>query len=248
MGFIKSLLFNFIFYGWTSLCSFPILLLFCLPRSFTLKVGRVWAKGTLKMAQIILGINYKVKGLEHIPHGEKGMILACKHQSAWETIVFSALFEDPAIVLKSSLMHIPFIGLLLRKLEMIPVVRSGRKSLKALSLMFKKAEKAIAEKRPIVIFPEGTRTLPGAPSTYHTGVYTLYHRLQVPVVPIGLNSGFFWERRKFCKKPGTIFLIFAPPIQPGLKRVDFMKQLKQRIEDASHQASCEGQQHVCQNA
>lgn len=200
------------------------------------------------MAQLILGITYKVQGLEHIPHSEKGMILACKHQSVWETIMFSALFEDPAFVLKNSLMRIPFMGLVLKKLEMIPIVRSGRKSLKTFSLMLKKAEKAIAQKRPIVIFPEGTRTLPGAQSTYHTGVYTLYQRLQVPVVPIGLNSGFFWERRKFCKKPGTIFLIFAPPIQPGLKRVDFMKQLKQRIEDASHQASCEGQQHVCQNA
>ncbi|MGL5784299.1 MAG: lysophospholipid acyltransferase family protein [Alphaproteobacteria bacterium] len=200
------------------------------------------------MAQLILGISYKVQGLEHIPHHEKGIIIACKHQSVWETIVFSALFEDPAIVLKNSLMHVPFVGLLLKKLEMIPVVRSGRQSLKAFSLMFQKAEKAIAQKRPIIIFPEGTRTLPGAPSTYHPGVYSLYHRLQIPVVPAGLNSGFFWERRKFCKKPGTIFLIFAPPILPGLKRVDFMKQLQQRIEDASHQASCEGKQHVCQNA
>jgi 1-acyl-sn-glycerol-3-phosphate acyltransferase len=243
MRFIKSLLFNFIFYGWTCLCCSSIFVLFCLPRKVILKVARAWSVGTLKAADIILGITYKVQGLEHIPSASRGVIVACKHQSTWETIVFSSLFEDPAIVLKSSLLHIPFFGLFLRKLDMIPVARSGRNSLKTLPRMFKKAERAIDQKRAIVIFPEGTRTLPGVQSTYHTGVYTLYHRLQVPVVPAGLNSGVFWERRKFCKKPGTILLIFGSPIQPGLSRLEFMRQLKQRIEDASHQANCEAQ-HV----
>jgi 1-acyl-sn-glycerol-3-phosphate acyltransferase len=96
--------------------------------------------------------------------------------------------------------------------------------------MLGSAEQAIEEGRAIVIFPEGTRTAPGERGRYQPGTAALYHRLGVPVVPVALDSGLFWGRRQFVKRPGTITIRFLPPIAPGLERRDFMATLEGRIE------------------
>ena len=231
MLFIRSFAFNFLFYSWTALCCLTSTLSFLMPMKVSLYLSKIWSKVSLGLAKYILGLDYRVEGAEHLPKTCGGFIVACKHQSTWETIVFSTLLENPSFVLKRSLMYIPFVGLFLKKLNMIPVERSTR-SRSDLRLMLKKAAQVIHQGQPIVIFPEGTRTLPGEPSVYHTGVYSLYQHLNVPVVPIGLNSGLFWGRRTFLKKPGTISLCVGPLIKPGLKRADFMNVLKERIEGA----------------
>jgi 1-acyl-sn-glycerol-3-phosphate acyltransferase len=134
-------------------------------------------------------------------------------------------------VLKRELLHIPMFGWYMRKVGMIAVDRSRGAS--ALKQMVREAQATFAAGRSIAIFPEGTRTAPGEHKPYQPGVAALYTQLGVPVVPIALNSGLFWGRKAFLKKPGTITLQILPAIPPGLDRKTFMKRLESSIEDAS---------------
>jgi 1-acyl-sn-glycerol-3-phosphate acyltransferase len=99
--------------------------------------------------------------------------------------------------------------------------------------MVARARFAAEAGRPIVVFPEGTRTRPGEGAPYHPGVFALYRALALPVVPVGLDSGRFWPRRSFLKRPGTITVAVGAPIAPGLARAAFMAELERRIEAAS---------------
>ena len=159
------------------------------------------------------------------------VIIASKHQSAWDTIVYFVLFDDPAYVLKRELLAIPIIGWYLRRTGMIAIDRKGGAG--ALRRMVAEARAAADAKRPIVIFPEGTRTAPGAKRAYHPGVAALYGKLGLPVVPVALNSGLFWPRRGFVKRPGRIVLEFLPPIAPGMELEVFATALNEAIETAS---------------
>lgn len=245
MRFFKSLLFNLIFYVWTILCGIFLWPFIFFPRSFSLKVMKLWSKSVMAAVKWIIGLEYEVRGKDQNLI-DQGVILACKHQSTWETVALLCIVEDPAIVLKKSLISIPIFGSFARKLGMIPVARKKGGSSQDLKQMIEKAKEALEARRPLIIFPEGTRTLPGEQKPYHTGIFTLYAQLNVPVIPIALNSGLFWGRRDFIKKPGKISLAFCAPILPGLNRYDFMHRLKQTIESQTAQlieeASCDQRQ------
>lgn len=230
---LRSLLFDFIFYTFTavylSLLS-PLMLL--LPRSFTLKLFRTWTRFILIFLKVIVGLRYTIQGQDNLNEALKNgpCIIACKHQSAWETIVFSILLEDFQIVLKRQLMYVPFFGSYLKKLNAIVIDRdAGSKAIKDL---LKQSREAIRNKRCILIFPEGTRGRAGEPGTYQPGITALYRDLNVPVVPVALNAGFFWGRRSPIKKPGMITLRFLKAIPSGLSREEFMTSLQGKIETA----------------
>lgn len=188
----------------------------------------------MRAAKWIIGLDYEIRGQEE-SLSNSGVIVACKHQSTWETIALLCILKDPAIVLKKNLMYIPIFGSFAKKLGMIPVERKKKGGARALKQMLEKAKEVLLAKRPLVIFPEGTRTLPGEEKSYHSGIFTLYSQLHVPVVPVALNSGLFWGRRTFIKKPGTIIVAFCRPLEPGLPRHDFMNRLRDRIESQTAQ-------------
>lgn len=144
---------------------------------------------------------------------------------------FALPLRLPAYVLKRELMRIPLFGLYLRCAGMIPVDRTGGGG--ALKQMVAKARAAAAAGRHLLIYPAGTRTPPGERRAYHPGVAALYGQLDLPVVPVALNSGLFWGRRAFMKRPGVITVEFLPPIPPGLPRKQFMAELQARIETAT---------------
>ena len=100
--------------------------------------------------------------------------------------------------------------------------------------MIRTARSRLADGRHIVIFPEGTRTAPGQRRSYLPGVAALYSQLGVPVVPVALNSGLFWPRRAFLKRPGHIVVELLPPIPAGLPRREFMRRLQSAIEEATN--------------
>jgi 1-acyl-sn-glycerol-3-phosphate acyltransferase len=181
------------------------------------------------MQKHILGLSFEVIGEENLP--KEGAILAAKHQSAWETMIFHRLVGDPAFVLKRELLRLPFIGWYMRRTEQIPIDRAGRSA--ALKQMLDKGKRAVGQGRSLVIFPEGTRQPTGKAGRYHSGVYKLYEALDVPVVPIALNSGLYWSRNAFLRHPGTISLQVLPPIPPGLGREAFMHRLQDEIETAT---------------
>lgn len=232
MLFLRSLLANVVFYInlslWLVFAAFPALLL---PRRYLTKVAAAWARSALYLMRITAGTRYEIKGLENIPEG--GLMVAAKHQSFWETFVLVMLFPDPVFILKRELTWIPFFGWCLLKLRMIPVDRGGKA--RALTAVARRARVELGQNgRQLLIFPEGTRRAPGAPPDYKYGVAHLYGSLGVPCVPVALNSGLFWPRRKFLRPPGTIRLEFLPPILPGLPKAEFYALLQETIETASN--------------
>ena len=166
-------------------------------------------------------------------------IIAMKHQSAWDTVILPVIFDDPAIVIKHELAWLPIYGWYAVRAGGIPVDRGAGAS--ALKRMLMRAKRAAASGRPIAIFPEGTRTAVGARLPYHPGVAALYTQLDLPLVPVAVNSGVFWSRRSFLKYPGRIVLEFLPAIPPGQQRRKVMSELETRIEAATARLVAEAQ-------
>jgi 1-acyl-sn-glycerol-3-phosphate acyltransferase len=237
MQVFRSLLFNFIFFGSSAFILVGALILLPFPRKATQKCFQIWMKYMMWLLKVLVGLDYKITGRENLPEGP--VVIACKHQSAWDVGIFLILFSDPAYILKKELLSVPVYGWLLRKTRMIAINRDGGAS--ALKDMMQQTRKTVAAGRSVVIFPEGTRSAPDCKGTYHPGVAALYKTANVPLVPAALNSGCFWSRRGFTKRPGTITLEFQPPISKGLKAREFMEELENCIETASRNL----QQTVC---
>jgi len=226
---LRSLALNIALYGWTGVLCFVLLGTLLLPRRGMAAVVRLWLSQLAWIERHIGGIHYRVIGREHVPSG--ACIIAAKHQSAWETFKLHLLFGDPAIVLKEELLNIPLWGWYVRRAGMIPIDRKGH--MQALARMMQAAHRAADDRRKIVIFPQGTRVAPGETRSYKSGVAALYQELNLPVVPMALNSGLLWPKNSFIKKPGLITVEFLPPIPPGLSREDMMSRLKEQLEGAT---------------
>jgi 1-acyl-sn-glycerol-3-phosphate acyltransferase len=210
-----------------------------LPRRVMMHASRLWSRAVFLGLRWICGLRYEVRG--QVPNG--AMLIASKHMSMWDTMGLYLTVWDPAAVLKRELLRIPFYGWYIWKAGVISIDRGGYAA--ALRKMTAEAKKALAEGRPILIFPEGTRKKPGAPPDYKPGVAGLYSLLNVPCVPVALNSGLFWTGPMgFIKKPGRIVLEFLEPIPAGLKRADFMHTLQERIETATARLVEEGQRRL----
>jgi 1-acyl-sn-glycerol-3-phosphate acyltransferase len=228
--FLRSLLFNVVFYALTAVILIVTLPVFpILPQGFAMGVVRTWAKVSTLLLQVLAGTRLEVRGLENLPAG--GVIVAAKHQSAFETFALIPFLRNPTVVMKEQLRWIPIFGHYTVKAGMIHVHRRGGSA--ALRALVERAGEELAKGREIVIFPEGARRPPGAAPDYHTGVALLYRSLGIPVVPVALNSGLYWPRRHFLHYPGTIIVEFLPPIRPGLESRAFLDQLETAIETAS---------------
>ena len=229
MTALRSLLFNIAFYLWTALALILWLPFLLLPYRATYWVGRIWVRGSFWLLGRLVGLRHRVAGLDNARRGQA--IYAVKHQSSWDTLALALYLDRPAYVLKRELLYLPLFGLALLKAGHIAVDRSGRAT--ALKRMLQAAKQRRDQGRDILIFPEGTRVAPGAHKPYQPGVAALYGALDLPVVPVALNSGVFWGRRSFNKRPGLITLEFLPAIPPGLARKAFMAELQRRLEGAS---------------
>ena len=177
----------------------------------------------------VVGITAEIRGREHLPSGP--YIIASKHQSAWETMAYVFVLENPSFVIKREILFIPIFGLYVWRAHLVPIDRKA--GTVAIRRMLRRAKEVLAEGRPIIVFPEGTRVAPGSHRPYHPGIVALYSHLHVPVVPVALNSGLFWRRRSFIKRPGKIVLEFLPPIPSGLEKKAFLAELERRIEGAT---------------
>ena len=223
---LRSLLFNIAFLTWSGLIQFVCLPVLLTTRSLVLRVARTWVRVTLAMLAGICGLRYEIRGLDNLPKGP--CIVASKHQSAWDTLIFLILLERPSYIYKRELSWIPMFGWYLARAGGITVERVG--GAKALVRMVKMARRRVAKGSSILIFPEGTRVSPGRHLPHQPGVAALYDRLAIPVVPVAVNSGLYWGRRSFRKKPGCIVLEFLAPIPPGQARKRFSAELEIRIE------------------
>ncbi len=232
MILLRSALFNLLLVSTTAILGVLGLPLLALDRRHVCRLRDAWIRLELALLRATAGLEHRVEGVEHLP-ADGRCLVASKHQSAWETLALHTLFPDPAIVLKRELLRLPLLGWYFRKVGMVPIDRSAGAA--ALRRMTAEARRLSAAGRPIAIYPQGTRVAPGADAPYRPGVYALYRALGVPAVPVALDSGRFWPRLSFAKRPGTITVRILPPIPPGLDRRAFMARLEDAIETASRE-------------
>ncbi len=225
----RSLAFNALFYAAMIVLMIVALPVLALPRRVHLHFVRAYSRTSLWLLRTICGTKVEWRGVERIPQG--ACIVACKHQSLWETFSLYAILDDPTYILKRELMWIPLFGWHMRKAGLIPIDRSA--GISALSRMTARARKELGRSRQVVIFPEGTRRPPGAEPSYKPGVAHLYAKAGVPCVPLALNSGLFWPRRSLLRYPGTILVEALDPIAPGLDARSFLAELENVLEDAT---------------
>jgi len=226
---IGSALFVIWMYGLMAIIGLVCSPLLLGPRSWVRGCFAVYRHLVFAGLRVLCGIRFEVRGRENIPAGPA--LVASKHQSMFETLAFWHILPDPAIILKKELKYLPFFGWYAMKLKNVAIDRSAGAS--ALKAMLRSARERAHEGRQIVIFPQGTRVEPGAPESYKPGVAGLYGTMDVPCVPVALNSGLYWPPSGFVRKPGTIIVEFLEPIPAGLARARFMEQLESRIETAS---------------
>ncbi|MDV7338108.1 lysophospholipid acyltransferase family protein [Terasakiella sp. A23] len=243
MTFIRSLLFNIYLFGGTGIIALILLVLMPFSSQEMRKGSQFWTRYVMWGMRNITGIDYEVRGLENLP--ESGAIIACKHQSAWDTAIFVLLRLSTAYILKKELLKIPFYGWYVKRSGHIAVDRAAGAS--ALKNMVRDVKEALGKGRNVVIFPEGTRSFPGEAGDYQPGVAAIYTQTKQPVIPVGLNSGVFWGRRSFLKKPGKIVIEIMPAIEPGLKRKEFMDVLEKTIEDKSRELEAEALKKMSQS-
>lgn len=213
MTILRSLLFALIFYAGTA---FEVITALIASRRGGMAVrahALRWAQFHGWCCRQILGIENRIEGI--VPRHDV-VLIAAKHQSMYETVELVRLIHEPAIVLKRELADMPLWGKLARQYGAIPITREGSAS--ALRSMLRAAKEAIAERRPILIFPEGTRVAPGEQPPLKSGFAGLYSQLKIPVVPVAINSGRLWGRNAFFKRPGIVTFRFGEPIPPGLSR------------------------------
>ena len=244
MLLVRSIVFNVLFY----LILFAYLIVsvatLVLPRWGIISLARSWAYVNLWLLRVVCGITVEWRGREKIPPG--AVIVAGKHQSMWETFALLTHFPDPTFILKRELMWIPFWGWCLWRGEMIPIDRAAGKSV--IPAMLVHARRALEEGRQIIIFPEGTRRAPGAEPQYKYGVVHLYGLGEAPCLPVALNSGLYWARRQFVRRPGVIRVEFLDPIAPGLDNDTFFRHLQDVIEQATAKLVAEGERDLSARA
>jgi len=226
---LRSLVFNIAFY-----VNLIVLMILGLPAMFFGRRGvffmaRTWAKTSLWLLERICGLKVEFRGVERLPLG--GYILAAKHQSFLETFALVTKTPDFAIILKRQLMYIPAFGLYLSVGGQIGIDRAKGRS--ALSQIIEQAGAVLRAGRQVYIYPEGTRRAPGAAPMYKHGVAFLYEATGAPCVPVALNTGLYWGRRGFLRKPGAAVIEFLPAIPGGLPREEFFETMKDAIESGT---------------
>jgi len=233
---IRSAVFNVLFFAFTILLLLLALPFLVIPTSeIALWVARTWSRGVFFMLRWVVGLRWELRGPRELLR--PGILVASKHQSAWDTIVFFLLFDRPTYVMKQELMRIPIYGWLSHRQGHIAVDRKAGAG--AIRGLLRAAKAAFEQGRAIVIFPQGTRVPPGTKAPYQPGIVGLYSALGVPVVPVALNSGLFWGRRSFIKRPGTIVIEVLPEIPPGRDRAEFLRDMEARIEAATERLEAE---------
>lgn len=228
MQFIRSILFHVFLTIWTALIFMllsPLLLTF--NQNVVTIIGYTWANGVLLAVRIICRLSYEIRGLENLPPAP--YIIACKHQSAWETVFLTAHFRNAKYILKKELTRIPFYGWYLLLSKMIYIDRSL--GFQAIKKIVRDATKSLQEGNVIIIFPEGTRVQPGESKEIQPGIAAIHkHNKDIPIVPVSLNSGLFWPKGIKMINPGKVIINFLPPINLELQKEELLKTLKENID------------------
>ena len=229
MQYVVSTIFNFIFIGWTAFLLLTLWVLMPFSRSIFRQGIALWPKLLFPILTHLVGLTFELRGEENIP--DEPVIFAVKHQSTWDTMFFLWLNAEVAYIMKDELNFIPFWKGYMRKSQHVVIDRFGAAS--AIRKLVSDCRNILDDHRSIVIFPEGTRSSPGEGNKYHPGIAALYTQTEAKVVPVALNTGLFWGRRQYLKRPGKMTVQFLPSMPSGLDRKQFMSELEFSIEEAT---------------
>ncbi|MFM2120148.1 MAG: hypothetical protein RL722_1616 [Pseudomonadota bacterium] len=229
---------SLIFVVWLALTVIPYALVavagsLFLPSIWIYRICMHWLKISIWGARLICGVRWQVHGIENVPdaaHGSDAVVLAPKHQSAWETFAFPMLMPHPlCYVFKRELLYIPFFGWAIGRLDMIHIDRSRRAE--AWAKVSEQGRRFMAKGHWVIMFPEGTRTPRGQQGQYKAGATRLAIEAGKPVVPIAVTSARCWPRRSLVLRPGVIDVSIGPPISPeGRKPDEMMREVEGWIE------------------
>ena len=224
---IRSILFSTIFFTGIIFISLIFLPSFFLPRNVVLYGGKLmgyWAGICLKLT---LSTKIVVKGKENIIKNDKYFI-ASSHQSMFETFYLQTIFNSPVFILKKELLRIPIFGWYLKKIGSISINRN--KTTKDNLSFFNDISEIISQSsRPLIIFPQGTRTLPEERIPFKKGASRIYEELKISCVPVAINSGYVWPKKKRKKSNKIITISILKPISAGLDKNEFLKVLENNI-------------------
>ncbi len=229
MPILRSLLFNFFLYAGIIIVFLIALPSLLLPPKITLLFGKFLGHYVVFIVKIFLNTKVEFKGIENIPKTERYFV-ASAHQSMFETFALQAVLDYPVFILKKELLRIPLFGLYLKKIKSIEIVRDTTTK-DNLNFFDKVANIIKNEKRPLLIFPQGTRVKLDDRVPFKKGVGRIYEALNISCVPIALNSGKVWPKQGIIKHPGKITVSFLKPIEPGLSRDEFIRNLETKIYD-----------------
>ena len=227
---IRSIIFYLLLFIWTfflGIFSLPYLLL---PSSYLRNLANLWISGILQLLRLTCNITYEIKGKENIPNN--AVIVASKHQSAFETFLLFKLIKNSIFIHKRELFFIPIFGLYLKKSNMISINRS--EGINAMRKMLNEVKQRISNGYSIIIFPEGTRKKIDEPPDYKTGIAGIYKESKAEVLPVAVNSGLYWPKHTFIKKPGKIIIKFLKLIPSQLEKSEFLKKIESVIEEETN--------------
>jgi 1-acyl-sn-glycerol-3-phosphate acyltransferase len=227
MQFIKSLTFNIFLYSGIVLVFILAIPTLILPNKFTLYFGKFLAYYIIFLLKILLNTKVIFHGLENLKKVEK-FFIASAHQSMFETFALQSPINFPIFILKKELLRIPLFGWYLKKIGSIEITRE--KTTKENLNFFDKIKSSIEKtNRPLLIFPQGTRVRCGERVPFKKGIGRIYDSLNLPCIPVALNSGMIWPKNSFMKYNGNIHISFLEPIMPGKDKTDFIKEIEYKI-------------------
>jgi len=227
MLFIRSLIFNIFLYVGLILIFILAIPTLILPSKFTIFFGRLSAKYLVFILKIILNTKVKFHGVENLKKVDN-FFVASAHQSMFETFALQIPLDGPIFILKKELLNIPLFGWYLRKIGSIAIVRDTT-TRENLNFFDKVRERIETSKRPLLIFPQGTRVKLDEQPPFKKGVGRIYKALNLPCIPVALNTGKVWPKNSFLKYPGDIHISFLEPIMSGKNNEEFVKDIENKI-------------------
>ena len=230
MLFLRSALFNLLFYGLLVVMLVAGIPLLLASERMIKAYARLWGRLSLGLLTGICGVRLVYRGLDRVPPG--GLIIAAKHQSFLDVLALLPIAPGFTYVMKRELARIPLFGPLMMRGGMIAIDRS--KGRQVMGLLNEQVRQVLAKGQQLIIFPEGTRRPPGAEPIYKSGVAHLYVATGATCLPVALNTGIFWPRRSFMRHPGTLVIEILEPIGPGLDKNGFQAKLQDDLETAAN--------------
>jgi len=224
---IKSSIFSIFFFTGIIIISLIFLPAFFLPQRIVLFGGKLMGYWTGFCLKFFLSTKIIIKGKENIVNDQK-FFIASSHQSMFETFYLQTIFKSPVFILKKELLLIPIFGWYLKKIGSISIKRN--KITKDNLGFFDDISLLIAtSKRPLIIFPQGTRILPNERPSFKKGAARIYEELKITCQPVAINSGYVWPKKGIKHSNKTITVSILKPINAGISKNEFLKILENNI-------------------